>query len=102
MKDRYDLLKAIYNARIGVLFIMMKARELRGLARIKIYEVEQNGLKGFIVEGRRNKKYVTEMRLILADMGREIDFYYSGSEPIDDRMLGAIIRSIRKTERSGN
>lgn len=101
LKDAQDVYEMIFYARFGLAPLMTKAHMLCHLYDVRIYEIEQDGLKGFMVRGMRRGIDIAEIKLVDRRKGQEVDFTLSSMEPIDDEVLGAIIRSVRRGRDGG-
>ena len=102
MRDAYDFYRMTYYARFGIALLSVKAFVLSHLYDVRIFEIEQDGLKGFVVRGTRRGIDIAEIALVDRENGQEIDFTLSSLEPIDDETLAAIIASVQTAERSGD
>jgi len=102
MRDAYDFYRMTYYARFGIALLSGKAFVLSHLYDVRILEIEQDGLKGFVVRVTRRGIDIAEITLVDREKGQEIQFTLSSLEPIDDETLGAIIGSVQTAERSGD
>lgn len=104
VKDMYDIQKEFYYARFEVVPLVMKHTALDRLTKEGIHEInaifdiQQDGLNGFLVRGTRNRIDIADMMLVNKKKPFRINFYIESLEPIDDATLGAIIKSVRSVE----
>lgn len=102
IRDCYDLHKFAYYARFGVLPLFWKAMMLDEYSSEGIYEVEQNGLKGFLTSGLKDEENVAQLMLVDKERKRKINFYFSSCQQIDEQIFAAIINSIKTAGESGS
>ena len=102
MRDTYDAYRMFFYARFEMALLLGKAVLLSHLNDVRIFEIEQDALKGFVVRGTRRGIDIAETTLVDRENGQEIQFTLSSLEPIDDETLGAIIGSVKRVGRSGN
>lgn len=98
MRDAYDFYRMTYHARFGIMLLSAKAFVLSHLYDVRIFEIERDGLKGFVVRGTRRGIDIAEIALVDREKGQEIEFTLSSLEPINDETLAAIIQSVRSVE----
>jgi hypothetical protein len=96
LKDEYDAYAAVYNARSGVVPLLLKSLPPCGFYALRVYEVETDGLKGFVVRSPRDRLW--RARIVLFDREKEagIRFTFSSAQPVGLVTLVAITTSVRR------
>ena len=101
-RDEQDARTVEYNARFGLMPLTLKLFAFPSFLVLRIHEVEPNGLKGFVIRGRRGEIWMAETALFDKERGLGIYFTLSCMEPIDQATLATIVSGVRRVDQPGD
>ncbi len=95
MGSRAGILDQAYTARIGVIPLLLKDFVLEGMDDVQIFDVRNNGLRGYITRGKR--KYDEAALIVLSEDagGAAINLSISGLKRLDETSLQRIAMDTR-------
>lgn len=102
VRDEHDARTVAYNARFGLVPLALKAFYFHRFHVMRIHEVEPNGLKGFVIRGRRGSIWMAEIALFDKEKGLGIYFTLSSMEPIGQATLATIVSGVRRVDQPGD
>jgi len=96
MGDYADVLEHSYNARFGIIPLVLKDISLAGMKDIRIFMVgQQQAIGGFITQGNKKGRELTHIMLVGGKERKEINFFISGPSRIDEQELHELLASIQ-------
>jgi hypothetical protein len=95
IKDSYDLFRLAYCERFGVLSTAMKIISFSRIREVKLYEVEQSPLRGFVLQGKKLGDAFAEIMVTDKATGKEIHFFIQQPGAVNEVVLRSIVSSIK-------
>ncbi len=95
MGDYADVLEHSYNARFGIIPLVLKDIALAGMQDIRIFMVGQQAIGGFITQGSKKGRELTHIMLVGGKERKEINFFISGPSRLDEQELHELLASIQ-------
>lgn len=95
LRGYYDILKLSYEARVGIVPLVLKRTLFEGMSDVTITRVERGALRGFVLRGRRGKEAAAHILIEDKDSGEEVEFFISGAAEIPERTLRKIVGSVQ-------
>jgi hypothetical protein len=95
IRDYFDALSAAYHARFGVITLVLKKTALAGLREVRIIEVSQQSLKGFVTMGQKDGNWIARILLTDREQQAEIHILVTCPTPVERRRLEEIVASVQ-------
>ena len=95
MGDYADVLEHSYNARFGIIPLVLKDISLAGMKDIRIFVVGQQAYCGFITQGNKKGRELTHILLVGGKESKEINFFISGPSRLGEQELHELLASIQ-------
>ncbi|HUI46806.1 MAG TPA: hypothetical protein VL122_12580 [Nitrospirota bacterium] len=95
MSDYADMLEYSYNARFGIVPLVLKNIALAGMNDIEIFTVGEQAIGGFITQGSKKGRELTHILLVGGKERKEINFFMSGPSRLDEQELHELLDSIQ-------
>ncbi len=93
--DYAHVLETAYDARYGIVPLVLKDFALAGMNDIRLFSVKQREFKGIITQGAKRGKESTHI-LIAGNNGRqEINFFISGPSRMEEQELRKLVAGIQ-------
>lgn len=93
--DSYDLFRLVYGERFGTLSTAMKIISFSRIREIKLYEIEQPPLRGFVLQGKKQGEAFAEIVVTDKASGNEIHFLMQQPGAVNERTLRSVVGSIK-------
>jgi len=97
IEDSYDLFRLAYRERFGTVPTAMKIISFNRMRDIKLYEIERDSLRGFVLQGKKLGGAFAEIMVSDKASGNEIHFFIKRPGVLNEETLRLIVGSI-KTE----
>jgi hypothetical protein len=95
MGDYADVLEHSYNARFGIIPLVLKDISLAGMKDVRIFMVGQQKIGGFITQGSKKGRELTQIMLVGGKERKEMNFFISGPTRLDEQELHELLASIQ-------
>jgi hypothetical protein len=95
MKDYFDLLAMIYQARMGIIPLALKAIILGDLTDLEIYNIKPDNLTGYIMRGKTEKETIAHVLLRDSREKAKINFFFASPNPIPLKTIKSTADSVR-------